>query len=126
MVRDMAKLRNVSGTLVVTLTQAILNAVELKEGDRLVLEAVPPRRVIITKEVEPVANSKRVELEIQILEAKRAALAKGFTYLVEDNKLSCALDNGILTAELALVERDQADLDIQLAEKRLELFDLQG
>ena len=46
--RDITKLHNVGGTLVVTLTQAILNSLELQEENRLLLEALPPHRVIIT------------------------------------------------------------------------------
>jgi len=55
-------------TLVVTLTQGVLEEVALAEGDRVLIEALPPRRILISKEVPNVPSTRRIELELQILE----------------------------------------------------------
>lgn len=125
MPRDIVRLRRVGDTLVVTMTQVVVLSLGLKQGDRLLLESVPPRRVIITKEVESMGNSTRVELEIQVLEAKRTALGKEFSYVLADNNLSGAWDVDILEAEHSRVEKQAANLHVQIAEKQLELFELQ-
>ena len=130
MVRDMTKLRNVGGTSVVTLTQAILSSTELKDGDRLLLEALPPNRVIITKEVEMVANSRRAELELQVLERKRDALCKHMECIGEGLRLNMPEpgfeDDDIARLTAFEFERDKANLEVEIAQKQLELFDLQG
>ena len=124
--RDLVRLRKVGETLVVTMTQVILENLELAEGDRLLLEAVPPRRVIVTKEAESIANSRRVELELQMLEAKHTALEKEFSYVLADNNLSSAYGADVLETEHSRAEKDMANICVQIAEKQLELFDLQG
>jgi antitoxin component of MazEF toxin-antitoxin module len=68
--RDILKVRKVGGTLVVTLTQGVLEQVRLDEGGRVLIEALPPRRILISKEVPNMTSTHRIELEIQILEAK--------------------------------------------------------
>ena len=131
MVRDMTKLRNVGGTSVVTLTQAILSALDLTDGDRLLLEALPPNRVIITKEVEMVANSRRAELELQVLERKRDALCKHMEFIHEGRSLNLPVEPGFEDDDIFKLTyfeqaRDKANLEVEIAQKQLELFDLQG
>ena len=87
-------------------TQAILNSLEMQVGDRLLLEAIAPHRVMITKEIETLPNSRRIELELQVLEAKHTAVEKEFSYLIADNNLSTDWDNDILEAACARVERE--------------------
>jgi antitoxin component of MazEF toxin-antitoxin module len=41
--REIVKVRSVAGSLVVSLPQSVLETVGLKEGDRVVVEAAPPR-----------------------------------------------------------------------------------
>lgn len=128
MARDMTKLRSVGGTLVVTFTQAILNAVDMKDGDRLLLEAMPPHRVMITKEVETMPSSRRVELELQVLERKRHALDKQADFVVDQNNLNMPCEPGmdepsIVQLTLSHLNRDRANLDVEIAQKHLELFE---
>ena len=131
MVRDMAKLRNVGGTLVVTLTQAILNSVDMGDGDRLLLEAIPPHRVMITKEVETMPSSRRVELELEVLKRRRYALDKQAEFVVDQNNLNMPCEPGmdepsIVQLTLSQFNRDRANLDVEIAQKELEQFDFQA
>ena len=131
MVRDMAKLRNVGGTLVVTLTQAILNTLEMQDGDRLLLEAIPPHRVMITKEVETMPSSRKAELELQVLERKQAGARQQIHFIQEQMRLHMPLDLAydnpdIVSLTITQKETEIIALEVEIAQKQLELFDLQG
>ena len=131
MARDTVKVRKVGETLVVTLTQAILGAVDIKEGDRLLLEAVPPRRVIATKEVNTMPNTQRLELEIGALEARKLALEQEVAFVVMQHNYSMPVEEGmddanIVDLTIAQHNRDIARTTSIIAEKRLDLFELQG
>ncbi len=64
MAREFVKVRRVAGSVVVTLTQDVLAEVHVKEGDKVLVESLPPRRIILTKEQKKMPNSRRVELEL--------------------------------------------------------------
>ena len=121
------KVRKVGGTLVVTLTQGVLEEVPLAEGDRILIEALPPRRILISKEVPNVPSTRRIELELQILEAKRESFESQMTYAVADYNLSgSAADSDCLDGQLKYLTSERDKIAVTIAEKRLELFELQG
>ena len=131
MSRDIVKVRKVGGTLVVTLTQAVLEQVAFSEGDRVLVEAVPPRRIIISKEGSKMPNTRRIELEIEALEAKQKAIESDVQYKTYQHNNSMPSDEGMGDASVAQLilfglchERDTVAANI--AQKRLELFELQG
>jgi antitoxin component of MazEF toxin-antitoxin module len=131
MARDIVKVRKVGETLVVTLTQVVLGAVDLKEGDRVLMETIAPRRIIISKEEQEVSNTRRVELELELLEKKRAAIETEMEYVSTQHNLKMPKQEGMedkrvfeLTIKGLALERDK--LTVELSKKRLELFDLQG
>lgn len=53
MIRDIVKVRKVGGTIVVTLTQALLGSLDIEQGDRLMLEVVSSTELKVTKEDAP-------------------------------------------------------------------------
>jgi antitoxin component of MazEF toxin-antitoxin module len=129
--REILKVRKVGGTLVVTLTQAVLEEVKLDEGDRVLIEALPPRRILISKEGKTVSNTRRLELEIEALEAKRTAIQSDLDYKHYQYKEGMPCEPGLDNESIAGLafhdlrhKRDEATAAI--AQKRLELFELQG
>ena len=126
MARDVVKVRKVGETLVITLTQTILGAVQIGEGDRLILEAVPPRRVIVTKEVEPMPSTQRLELELTALEARKYAFEQQAAFVVKQHNYSMPVEEGmddpsIVDLSIAQLNRDIAQAGGEIAQKRLEL-----
>src|SRR5208282_6023881 len=72
--RDIVKLRKVAGSMVISIPQTILAEMEIFEGDRVLIEASPPNRLVITKEMQNMPNTQRAELELGVLVARKAAL----------------------------------------------------
>ena len=131
MARDIIKVRKVGGTLVVTLTQAVLAKVQLEEGDRVMIEAVPPKRIIISREEEPMSNTQRTELELDVLKSRKAALDSQLEFVVAQNNLNMPLqegldDSSIVELTIRQITHDRDKVTVELAQKRLEFFDLQG
>ncbi len=131
MARDIIKIRKVGGTLVVTLTQAVLAKVQLEEGDRVMIEAVPPKRIIISREEEPMSNTQRTELELDVLKSRKAALDSQLEFVVAQNNLNMPLqegldDSSIVELTIRQITHDRDKVTVELAQKRLEFFDLQG
>jgi antitoxin component of MazEF toxin-antitoxin module len=131
MTREILKVRKVGGTLVVTLTQSILEQVRVEEGERILVEALPPRRILISKESKDTNNTRRLELEIDAMEARIKAIDSDIAYKRYQNNSGMACDPGMgddSIAKLAFhqltAQRDEIAAD--LAQKRFELFDLQG
>jgi hypothetical protein len=129
--RDIVKVRKVGQTLVVTLTQGLLSEVPLQEGEKVLLEALPPNRITISREVASPANTRRIELELEVLENEKAALDSDIDFKIAQNNLNMPCEPGMddgsiveLTLKQLTHRRDQ--LDVEIAKKRLELFDLGG
>jgi antitoxin component of MazEF toxin-antitoxin module len=123
--REIVKLRTVAGSVVVSLPQSVLEPVGLKAGDRVVVEAAPPRRLIITKEGKTMTSTARLELEIDLLGKKRAAIDSDLVYT------QATYDVGMVTEEeMALssygLTRDRARIEVEIAAKRIDLYDLQA
>jgi len=60
--------------MVVSIPQTILAEVEIFEGDRLLIEASAPNRLAITKKIQTMPSTQRVELELSVLQARKTAL----------------------------------------------------
>jgi antitoxin component of MazEF toxin-antitoxin module len=125
-VRDILKVRKVGATLVVTLTQGVLEKVSLTEGDRVLIEALPPNRIIISKEQETVPNTRRVELELAILEARLGSLESQMTYEVSRYNNDGGIESSDLDHFIKFCQLEKDKVAVAIAEKQLELFDLAG
>jgi hypothetical protein len=76
-------------------------------------------------------NARKAELELVVLEAKMAALNSRSESLCFQHNNSMELDLRLSDAdvfELEMLElnRERAELDVEIAKKRLEMFELQG
>ena len=112
--------------MVVTLTQAILDKIALVEGDRVLIEAVPPKRILITKEEASMPNSRRIDLELQILEARRESFESQMKCAVAEYNQSGTIDSSDLEYALRFFEAERDKVAVEIAQKRLELFEMQG
>ncbi|SRR5260370_1595280 len=126
MARDILKVRKVGGTLVVTITQAILDKISLVEGDRVLIEAVPPKRILITKEEPNMPNTRRIELELQVLEARKESFESQMTYSVAEYNQSGTIESSDLEYALKFFEAERDKVAVEIAQKRLDLFEMQG
>ena len=127
MARDILKVRKVGGTLVVTLTQGVLEQVPLIEGDRVLIEALPPRRILISKEATNMPSTRRLELEIGVLEAKRESFNLQISAEIAAFKINdMGAGSEWLDSQIKTIEADRGKVEVSLAEKKLEMFDLQG
>lgn len=129
--REIVKLRTVAGSVVVSLPQSVLEPVGLRAGDRVVVEAAPPRRLIITKEGNTMTSTARLELEIDLLEKKKAAIDSDLVYKTEQHNTSTPCepemtDSSLMGVIIYGLTRDRARIDVEIAEKRLALYDLQA
>ena len=120
------KVRKVGGTLVVTLTQGVLEQVTLSEGDRILIEALPPRRILISKEIVNMPSTRRIELELQILEAKRVSFESQISSEVAEYAVGSHNDSDGLDAWVKGIRAQRDAVCVAIAEKNLELFELQG
>lgn len=129
--RELVKVRLVAGSAVISLPQSVLEPVGLKAGDRVLVEAAPPRRLIITKEGATMSSTQRLELEIDLLEKKKAAMNSDLKYKERQHNSSMPVDEGMSDPSVAVlvmssVVRDRDRLTAEIAEKKLELYDLLG
>ena len=129
--RKIVKVRTVAGSVVVSLPASVLEPVGIKPGDRVIVEAAPPRRLILTKEGKTMTSTQRLELEIELLEKKKQALDSDLRYKVRQRNSSMPTEEGMADESVAVLilselERDRDRLDTEIAERKLELYDLQG
>lgn len=120
-----------AGSLVVSLPQSVLEPVGLKEGDRVILEAQPPRRLLITKEGINMTATAYVEMEIDLLEKKKRAIESDLTYksYQHNNSMPCELgmsDNENAILIMYGLVRDKDQLEVEIAEKHLKLYEAQS
>jgi hypothetical protein len=104
---------------------------KLKEGDRVLIEPVPPRRIIVSKEEKEMPSTRRMELELELLMNKKVALTSEMEFLVLQHNLSMPVEAGaedeqVVGLRLKELKRDQDRLDVGISEKRIALFDAQG
>ncbi len=132
MVRDTVKARKVGDSVVITLTKPILDAVEISEGDSLVLETTTSGRVIARKEGRLVTASERMELELELVEKKRAALDAETECILSQYNNSMPIahpwvnDSSVMEIVMSDMRWQKSKLDIEIIEKRLELFEAGG
>lgn len=129
--RDMVKVRKVGQSLVVTLTQDVLSEVNFEEGDRLLLEPIPPRRIVISKEAKTMTSTRRIELQLEHLENQRQAMEAERDFLLHQYKTNMPVEEGAddeATVGLSVMKfnRDISRIDVEISQKKLELFDAQG
>ncbi len=65
-----------AGSMVVSIPQTILSEVQIYEGDRVLIEASPPNRLVITKEMQTMPNTQQVEVELAVLAMGSGAVAQ--------------------------------------------------
>ncbi len=121
----------VAGSLVVSLPQSVLEPVDLKEGDRVILESAPPRRLIITKEGRTMTSTQHLEMEIDLLEKKKTAIQSDLRYKEYQHNSNMPCDQGMSDKDVAALimyelVRDRDRLNVELAEKRIQLYELQA
>jgi hypothetical protein len=114
---------------VVTLPQSVLDPVGLREGDRVILEAVPP--LMITKEGESMRATQQLEMEVDLLSKKKTAIESDLRYKQEqiNSNMPCdsdMADSSVATLIMFGLARDRDRLDVQLAERRIQLYDILG
>jgi hypothetical protein len=131
MARDIVKLRKVAGSMVVSIPQSVLSEMRISEGDRFLIESVSATRLLITKEMKDMPNVQKAELELVVLQAKKAAHESTGESLCWQHNNSMELDPRLADEhifELEMLERRRqaAELDVEIARKRLEIFELQG
>ncbi len=129
--REIVKVRTVAGSIVVSLPQSVLDPVGIKAGDRVIVEAAPPRRLIITKEGKTMTSAERLELEIDLLKKKKNALQSDIEYKESQYNKSMPCEEGMQDNDVAILMmsqlvRDRDRLDVEIAEKKLRLYDIQG
>ena len=131
LMREFVKIRKVGDSLVVTLPQTILKPLNLETGDRVLVEADPPHRIVLSKEGKAMPLTQRLELEVDLLEKKRAAIDSDLRYKelqYKDNMPSDPgmEDNGLAVHVMSNLVRQRDTLAAELAQKRLDLYDLGG
>jgi antitoxin component of MazEF toxin-antitoxin module len=129
--REIVKVRMVAGSLVVSLPQSVLDPVGLKEGDRVIVEAAPPRRLLITKEGTTMTTAQHLEMDIDLLEKRKTALESDLRYKEYQHNSNMPCDEGMSDNDVAILTmfslvRDRDRLDVDIAEKRMQLYELQG
>jgi antitoxin component of MazEF toxin-antitoxin module len=129
--REIVKIRSVAGSLVVSLPQSVLEPVGLRDGDRVVVEAAPPRRLVITKEGATLTSIEHLELEIDLLEKKKSAIESDLSYKRRQYDHNTPCEKGMDDSDIAILMmmelgRDRDRLDVEIAQKRLDLYGIQG
>lgn len=129
--REIVKVRTVAGSVVVSLPASVLEPVGIKPGDRVVVEAAPPRRLVITKEGKTMTSTERLEREIDLLEKRKQAIESDLQYKERQYNDSMPTEEGMGDPSVALLVltglvRDRDQLEVEIAEKKLGLYDLQG
>jgi antitoxin component of MazEF toxin-antitoxin module len=129
--REFVKVRTVAGSIVVSLPQSVLTPVGINAGDRVIVEAAPPRRLIISKEGKTMTSAQRLELEIDLLEKKKTALDSDLRCKERQYNGNMPSDQAMEDDDVAILimmglVRDRDQVDVEIAEKKLELYDIQG
>src|SRR5688572_4094429 len=119
--REIVKIRTVAGSLVVSLPQSVLDPVGLGEGDRVIVEAAPPRRLVITKEGKTITSTQHLGLEIDLLEKKKTAIESDLRYKARQYNGNMPREAGLEDEDTAFLilmslERDRDLLDVEIAE----------
>ena len=71
-------------------------------------------------------STRRLELEIEILEAKRDSFDSQVSAAVAEYNIGGTTDSDVLDGHVKYLKAERGKVAVDLAEKKLELFDLQG
>src|SRR5260370_24023503 len=93
--REIAKVRRGAGSMVVTIPQPVLDDVQIEEGDKVLLESLPPDRIFIMKEHKKMPSARRAELELEILESRKNLLESEMAYVVTQNNKNMPCEPGM-------------------------------
>ena len=132
MVKDNVRARKVGESLVVTLTKPVLDKTGIAAGDQLLLETITNGRVIVRKEPPSMPATQSVELELEVLKKRQAALQAEVEYVVAQHNNSMPShhpwvdDENIMEGQMKYMRWEIAKLDTAIAEKRLELYEIGG
>lgn len=70
-------------------------------------------------------STRRIELELQVLEAKQRSFDSRMSHAVAQYNLNSG-DSDILEGQRAYLTAERDKIAVMIAEKNLELFELQG
>jgi len=128
---ELVALKKFGGSIVVGLPPSILAAIDLREGDRVVMECLPPRRLLLTKEGPQLRPTDFLELEIDLLEKKKILINSDLEYKTYQFNKNMPEDEGMHDASIAQailysLVRERNRIDVEIAEKRLALYEIQA
>ncbi|MCB9385871.1 MAG: AbrB/MazE/SpoVT family DNA-binding domain-containing protein [Bryobacterales bacterium] len=133
MAREIVKARRVGQSLVITLPLPILEVIAIQEGDRVMVETDGTKRLIVRKEEERMKNtSRRLELEIDLLEARKKALDADADFKMEQWNRSTPVqadapqDDDSMALTMRELNLRTAKLARAIAKRRLALYDATG
>ena len=132
MVLEKVKARRVGDSLVVTLTKPTLEETGIAEGDILLLEIVSNKRILIAKEATTMSIPKKLGLEVVLLNARKSAIEAEMDLAVHEHNNSTPtahpgiVDNDIMEGCTREWNWELRKLEVEIAQKRLELFELGG
>jgi hypothetical protein len=117
--------------MVVTIPQPVLEDVHIVEGDRVLLESFPPDRIFIFKENKTMPSARRAELELEVLETRKNLVDSEIAYVIAQNNNSMPCEPGmddpsIVELRLRELQRSSDQTSVEIAEKRLQIFELEG
>ncbi len=73
-----------------------------------------------------VQSTRRLELELEVLEAKCESFDSQVSAAIAEYKISGTIDSDDLDSHVKRLNANRDKVAVELAEKKLELFDLQG
>ena len=71
-------------------------------------------------------NTRRIELELQVLEARKESFESQMTYSVAEYNQSGTIESSDLEYALKFFEAERDKVAVEIAQKRLDLFEMQG
>lgn len=117
--------------MVVTIPQAVLDDVQIAEGDKVLLESLPPDRIFILKENKKMPSARRAELELEVLKSRKNLLNSEIDFAITQHNQSmpCELgmdDPAIVELRQKELQKSRDQITLEIAEKNLQIFELEG
>lgn len=126
------KARRVGGSVVVTLTKAILEETEISDGDSLLLETLAEGRILIAKEEKLVSIPRKLELQLEVLKGRKNTIEAEMELAVHEHNSSMPTahpgieDNAIMEGSVREWTWELRKVELEIAQKQLQLFELTG
>ena len=130
--RDRVKVRKVGGSLIITLTKSVAEEMDVSEGDSLMMETLNNQRIMLIKEADDMPATQTVELELEVLERRKAAIEAETALAIHEYSNSMPTvhpyigDETIMESTMRQWRWEIAKLDTSIAKKRLQLFEIGG